>query len=166
MEYGIKLDCQDDKIINNNFMRHVGYNPNNICQELFFSKRNVNMISKKVTELLQGVDIQNRNIIVPDNTINQVMSSVYNNFSPKVGDIFTRYNIPGKKNNNNQTMIDMVINIITRDVRNNLGMIECNSKLSKWTTLLGDFNEHNLRSHSKIKLREKRPTPMQFHMRY
>jgi hypothetical protein len=45
-------------------------------------------------------------------------------------------------------------------------MDECNSKLSAWTTILGDFNEHGLRRHAPIKLREKRPMPMAFNMNY
>ena len=41
-----------------------------------------------------------------------------------------------------------------------------NEKLTIWTTLLGDFNEHGLRQYPPIKLRNKRPDPMLFHMRY
>ena len=63
-------------------------------------------------------------------------------------------------------MIDQVINIITTDVKVNLGMDEHNSKLSAWTTILGDFNEHGLRRHAPIKLRERRPMPMAFNMNY
>jgi hypothetical protein len=114
-----------------------------------------------------GVDKQNRPIIVPDKTICSVMSSVYENFRPETGDIFTRYNIPKARSQNYvQQMIDEVINIITTDVKVNLGMDECNRNLSIWTTVLGDFNEHGLRSHSKIKLRENRPMPMMFNMMY
>ena len=63
-------------------------------------------------------------------------------------------------------MMDEVINIITTDVKVNLGMEENNAKLTVWTTVLEDFNEHGLRSHSKIKLRENRPQPMMFNMNY
>ena len=63
-------------------------------------------------------------------------------------------------------MNDQVINIITSDVKNNLGMDQCNSKLTIWTTVLGDFNDAGLRSHPPIKLKERRPTTMLFHMRY
>jgi hypothetical protein len=52
------------------------------------------------------------------------------------------------------------------DVKGNLGMDDNNSKLTIWTTVLGDFNEHGLQSHPKIKLREKRPAPLQFNMNY
>jgi hypothetical protein len=63
-------------------------------------------------------------------------------------------------------MNDQVINIITTDVKNNLEAEQCNSKLSIWTTVLGDFNEHGLRQHGPIKLKERRPTTMLFNMNY
>ena len=135
--------------------------------QIYYSRNNIDKISKKITELLQGVDKQNRKIVVPNKTITNVMSDVYENFKPATGDIYARYNIPGSGNPNYlQTMIDQVINIITTDVKVNLGMDECNSKLTAWTTILGDFNEHGLRRHDIIKLKEKRPMPMAFNMNY
>jgi hypothetical protein len=95
------------------------------------------------------------------------MSAVYENFTPETGDIYSRYNIPkAQETDYIQRIIDEVINIITTDVKVNLGMEEYNKNLSIWTTVLGDFNLHNLRSHSKIKLRERRPQPMAFQMNY
>ena len=124
-------------------------------------------MSCKITELLMGVNKDNRPIIVPDKTICSVMSAVYENFRPETGDIFGRYNVPkARATNYVQRMMDEVINIITTDVKVNLGMEECNQKLTKWTTVLGDFNVHGLRSHSKIRLREKRVQPMMFNMNY
>ena len=135
--------------------------------QIYYSQNNIDKISRKITELLQGVDKQNRRIVVPNTTITNVMSNVYDNFKPATGDIYARYNIPGSGNSNYlQSMIDQVINIITTDVKVNLGMDECNSKLSAWTTILGDFNEHGLRRHAPIKIREKRPMPMAFNMNY
>jgi len=65
-----------------------------------------------------------------------------------------------------QDMIQQTIEIITSEVKNNLEMEENNRKLTVWTTVLGDFNEQGLRSHPEIKIRQKRPTPMQFNMNY
>ena len=157
-----------------NYMRHVGYSSHQCgsdcgpsCIQMFFSPKNIRKISCKVTELLQGVNKQGRPIIVPDKTISHIMSQVWANFRPETGDIFGRYNVgAGTGVNYVQRMIDQVINIITTDVKVNLGMEENNSKLSIWTTVLGDFNQHGLRRHSQIKLREKRPAPMLFHMNY
>lgn len=171
MEYATKITGE---IVNDSFMKHVGYsdhicglNCGSSCLRSFFSATNVRKISKKITELLMGVDKYNRPIIVPDKTIYSVMSSVHQSFRPETGDIHTRYIIPKSRAFNSvQRMIDEVINIITSDVKVNLGMEENNAKLTIWTTLLGDFNEHGLQSHSKIKLREKRPQPMFFSMNY
>ena len=69
MEYGTKLN----EICNLNKMRHVGYTESNDCIKKYFSQPTVNMISKKCTELLMGVDPQNRRIIVPDDIICNVM---------------------------------------------------------------------------------------------
>lgn len=171
MEFATEI-CSEK--CNDQYMKHVGYSDHMCgdkcgpsCMRRFYSKKNINQISCKVTELLMGVDKNNRPIVVPNSTICSVMSAVYENFRPETGDIYTRYNIPKSRGQNYvQQMIDEVINIITTDVKNNLGMEECNKNLSIWTTVLGDFNEHGLRSHSKIKLREKRPMPMAFNMMY
>ena len=171
MEYATQI-CGE--VCNDQFMKHVGYSDHICgaecepsCTRRFFSKENINKMSCKITELLRGVNKDNRPIIVADKTICGVMSSVYSNFRPETGDIYTRYVIPkAREQNYIQRMMDEVINIITSQVRDSMGMDECNRDLTVWTTVLGDFNNHGLRSHSKIKLREKRPDPMQFHMRY
>jgi hypothetical protein len=171
MEFATEITGE---IYKDEYVKNVGYSShvcNEECAELciqrFHSKSNVRQISKKVTELLMGVDKNNRPIIVPDKTIKSLMSSVYENFRPETGDIHSRYDMLGYGPQNYvQNMMDQVINIITTDVKNNIGMEEANSKLSVWTTVLGDFNEHGLRSHSTIKIRENRPMPMMFNMNY
>lgn len=171
MEYATQItsDIYDD-----NYIKHVGYSQHmctsdcgESCIQQYYSKKNIDKISCKITELLQGVDKYNRPIIVPDKTIRNIMNAVYTNFRPETGDIYSRYNIPkSAPPNYMQRMIDEVINIITTDVKVNLGMEEYNSKLTAWTTVLGDFNDHGLRSHAPIKLREKRPQQMAFQMNY
>lgn len=155
MEHGSQICSSKD--CDYNFVRHVGYKESNVCIQKYYSPETVKIISKKVTELLQGVDPDNRPIIVPDKTICAVMDNIYTSFRPGTGDIYTRYIIPNGLNYDSyvQDMIDQVIQVITNDVKNNLGMDECNSKLSIWTTVLGDFNEHGLRQHPPIKIRNK-----------
>ena len=167
MEYG-------QEIYNTQFIKHVGFN-DKLCVDNydfsslseFFSKKNIDKIGIKITQLLEGVDYKNRKIIIPDKTIGSVMSEVYENFKPQTGDIYSRYNIPQSGSQDYLAIMnDQVINIITSDVKNNLEMEQCNSKLSIWTTVLGDFNEHGLRRHGPIKLKERRPTSMLFNMNY
>ena len=163
MEYAQDI-CSET--CDNNYMKHVGYKETNECMKDYFSKKNVDKMSLKITELLMGVDPLNRPIIVPHKTICSVMSNIYDNFRPETGDIWTRYNIPKNTTNDIANMTNQVIEVITSDVRTSLGMEEHNSKLTKWTTILGDFNPHGLRSYPPIKIRHKRPNPMEFHLNY
>jgi len=163
MEYGTY-------IADENKMRYVGYEQSNDCIKKYYSEENVRKMSKKITELLMGVDPQNRPIIVPDSTITSIMSEVYQAYRPMTGDIYSRYIIPNGTNSESyvEDMINRSIEIIVSDVRNNLGMEEYNKTLTAWTTVYGDFNEHGLQSHPQIKVRgtRKRPSPLQFNMNY
>lgn len=132
----------------------------------YFSDENVSNISSRITNLLKGVDCSGRDIVVPNNTIINVMNSVYTNAVPEIGDIYSRYNIPIYHSDRIQRMVEKVINIITTDVKINMKMEDNNSKLNIWTTVLGNFNEHGLRSHPPIKLRNNRPQQMAFNMNY
>ena len=160
-EYGIQLiDCEDDSRCPNqadyNYIRHPGWKEGNICIRKYFSPQITRIISRKITQLLQGVDKENRPIIVPDDTIHNVLNNVYTAYRPPTKDIYGRYNIPTYNPENDvQNMIDQTIEIITSDVRANLGMQQCNEALSAWTTVFGDFNEHGLRQHAPIKIRER-----------
>ena len=141
---------------NTNLLKHPGWRETNTCVKKYFSNDTVNLISRKITELLQGVDPEGRDIIVPNSTIAGIMSEIYSSFRPPTGDIYSRFNIPsGEPSNYVQSMIDQVIEIITSDVQNNLGIEENNRKLTAWTTVLGTFNEHGLRSHDELKIRKK-----------
>jgi hypothetical protein len=165
MEHGdlISENC------NNNFLRHVGYTEDgNPCIQKYFSNNTVQTIKKKVTELTLGVDPQNRPIVVSDDVICNLMSEIYNSFRPATGDIFTRYIIPSGTTSVSYVndMINQVIEVLVSNIKNTTMMDENNKKLTVWTTVLGDFNEHNLRSHSVIKVRNKRPAPFQFNMNY
>ena len=165
MEYGTEicgLPCDD------NYVKHVGYSESNGCIQEYYSEGTRRTISNKITELLQGVDPQNRPIIVPDKTICSLMNDIYASFRPATGDIYTRYIIPSGTSTQSyvQSMIDQVIEVIVSNVKNTLEMEENNEKLTIWTTVYGDFNKDGLRQHPPLKIRHKRPAPMQFNMNY
>ena len=165
MDYGYSI-CSGETC-DYNYLRHVGWSENNACFRKYFSKQTVDAISKKVTELTRGVDPKNRKIIVPDARICEVMDGIYRNFRPPTGDIYSRYIIPNDQQGNMvQSMIDQTIEVITDFIRNEIGMEQANQKLSAWVTVLGDFNEHNLTQVPPIKIRERRPATMQFHLNY
>lgn len=150
-----------------NYIKNVGYTESNPGVSAYFSPSTLRIISSKITELLMGVDPLNRPIIVPDSTIAKVMSDIYESFRPETSDIHTRYVVSrGTSDSYVQQMIDQVIEVITSDVRNNLGMEQTNRKLSAWTTILGTFNDNLLRSHPPIKIRNRHPTYGQFNMNY
>lgn len=151
---------------NLNYTRYVGYDETASGAQRYFSQDVVRTVSKKITELLQGVHPQGKRIIVPDHSICEVMDAVYTAYRPQVGDIYSRYIVPNENINMKQDMIDQTIELIVRQTKDDLGMQEANSKLTKWTTVLGDFNEHQLRSHDVIKILKKRPQPMQFFENY
>ena len=166
MEYASKI-C-DGTLCDLNYLRYVGWDESNECVRKYFSKETADIISKKVTELTMGVDPKNRPIMVPLTTICGIMSEVYQSYRPPTGDIYSRYIVPSGTGPQSyvQNMIDQVIEIITSNVRNSLEMEENNRKLTIWTTVYGDFNEHGLRQHAPIKVLNKRPNPMEFNMKY
>lgn len=165
MNYGYEV-CDGD-VCDLNYLRHVGWSEQNDCFREYYSKDTINIISRKVTELTRGVDPKNRKIIVPDARICEVMDSIYTNFRPATGDIYSRYIIPNNQQANMiQSMIDQTIEVITDFIRNEIGMQQANQKLSAWVQVYGDFNTHNLTQVPPIKTRERRPATMQYHMNY
>lgn len=161
MEYAVDIFESVPSYVNHyvGFIEHTcDTRCGNTCIKSLFSRNSLKCISFKITALLSGVGTDNRPIIVPDATISGILSEVYTNFRP-INSAVTSVSY-------NDVIITETINIIVADVRNNLEIEEINSKLTIWTTVLGDFNEHGLRSHPIIKLREKRPMPMMFNMNY
>lgn len=152
-----------------NFLRYPGYEYQNLSvQQKLFSNQTMALIQGKCMELLDGVEPTGKRILVQVETIADVMDAVWNTWKQQdIGDIYTIYNIPNGVNTDPYSqIIDQVIEYITRYVRDDYGMRIYNSKLTKWTTVLGDFNENGLRSHDVIKVQEKRPNPMEFNMNY
>lgn len=176
MQYGEKITGDEvdprvygvNSVADDNYRRFVGYTENNSCIQEYFSPQTIRLISNKISELLEGVDPEGRKIVVPDKNIASVMSNIQKNFRPPTGDIYGRYNVPNGFGSDNyvQSMIDQTIEIIVSDVRTNLEMAENNRKLTVWSTVLGDFNAQKIRAHPEIKIRKRRPAPMQFNMNY
>lgn len=150
-----------------NYLRYAGWSESNPCIKILFSPETVNLISKKVTELTIGVDEKNRKIVVPNYIICSVLDANYRNYRAPVGDIHSRYIIPNTDQGSMvQSIIDQTIEVITNNIRNQLGMEQANRKLSAWVQVYGDFNTHGLRQFPPIKVLERRPAVMQFNMNY
>jgi len=150
------------------YTKYQMFSAANDCLRRYFSRDTVRMIQTKVTQLTRGVDPHNRPIVVPEDKILHVMDAIYNTFRPPTGDIYSRYNVPTGTTSESyvQSMIDQTIEIVVSDIRISLGTEQQNEKLSAWTTVLGDFNDQGLRSYAPIKLKVRRPNPMQFNMNY
>lgn len=165
------MDCNNFQNIekgNSNYTRYVGYSESSPSLAIFFSNKTINLISNKVSELLQGIDPKNRKIIVPNHIIKSVMDQIYIAYRPQTADIYSRFTIPTSfdSNNNLQELIDQTIEVIVSDVKANLTMEYNNSKLTVWDTILGDHNAQGIKSHSQIKIRNRHPDYMQFFENY
>jgi len=152
--------------MNDLYVKHSGYVADimpNIAT--YFSMSTARFIAAKVSELL--LPYHPRGVIVPVDKVINVMNAVYADYRPATGDIFSRYTIPSDENHNAiDEMINQVVTIIVNDVKNHLETETTNSQLTVWTSVYGAFNEHGLRAHPPIKLREKRPQTMLFNMNY
>jgi hypothetical protein len=148
----------------NNF-RYVGWEQTPEIEELF-SDRNIRLLSRKISELLEGVDPLGRTIVIPDKNITNTLSTVIETYAPSTGSINSRYVIPFFRMGYEQNVMAQTIQLIVQDAEYYYAQQEANSKLTIWTSVLGTFNTHGLMPHSKIYTRQKRPAPMQFHMRY
>ena len=117
------------------------------CYYTFFSKQNIFNISLEITKRLKGVHPEGKNIIVSDENIISVMDSVYNSTYKDV-----------------QKMTMMTIAYIVDAISTEFKTIEQNNKLSIWVTQYTD--DWGIKQVPKLKMREKRPTPMIFNMNY
>ena len=152
-----------------NQMRYVGWDlEKSPPVEQLFDQKTINYASMKISELLQGVDLQGRKMVVQDQTIKNTISNIFvNDPSNQVGDIYTRYLVkPSKPICVNSSIIERAINFIVNDVRTSYGMIECNQKLNIWDTVYGDFNDKGLRAHPVLKINERKPLTANFPMMY
>lgn len=62
-------------------------------------------------------------------------------------------------------VINQVVEFMTEHIKTEYEINANNKRFSAWSALYG-ANDVGLRAHSQIKLREKRPTPFQFHMKF
>lgn len=152
-------------MINQQKIAHPGYSDTNVGITALFSEETVLFIYRKVTELLR--EFYSGGIIVPIDRIIDILNAVYEAYRPSTGDIYSRYNIPSNEYYNYvDEIINQTIQIIVTQVKDNLGTDQLNGTLTKWTTLLGDFNEKGLRSHPPIKINKRKPQSLLINMVY
>jgi hypothetical protein len=143
--------------------QYIGYDIENFPQlRYLYGKKVIDFISQQCTLLLKGVHFQGKDIIIPDNRIVEVMNTAYLSFNPPTGFDAPLFN----QKSYTDSLIKQVIERIVFDVSNTLAIEQNNFTQTVWTTVLGDFNQHHLRAHAPIKLKNKRPSSFQFNMKY
>lgn len=162
------MDCKPRKQIQSyDTLRYTGYEHDYNINALIFTEENVERIQREVSRLLRGVDTQGREIRVTKDVVVKALDNITQGYIPEVGDIYGRYSIVDENRRSDvSAIVNMTINFIASAVKTDLEVQEANHKLTVWTTVLGDFNEHGLRRHDIIKIRERRPDPMMFNMNY
>lgn len=154
-----------------NFLSHVGWDytsSDSTVLKYLFSTSTLDILSQQITKALRGLDSRGRDIVVPHDKIANVLSSVYSfGTRTNIGDIYTHDTIPSIENRNDvRNILNQTINIVVSAIKDEIITTEQNKKLTVWTTVLGDFNDHGLRSFAPIKLRERHPQYMAFNMNY
>jgi len=129
-----------------------------------FTKRTVKIIQQKVYEYL----LQFSKKVVPSERIVVIaLYGVYENHIPRTGDIYGKFLVVDETQRDDYGyIVDKTITLLIDGIQTDLDMAEANSKLSIWNSVLGDFNENGLRQYPPIKLRNKGPDRMLFHMKY
>lgn len=153
---------------NDNYNRYALYDSTiTPLEKALYSAENIQYIQDRLYELLRCLRSDGRPIIITKRVIAAAMSSVEYSFRPQIGDIYTVYIIPAEKlRNDTKTLNEHVIELIYNQTKTEYEMEENNKKLTVWTTLLGDFNEHGLRQYSTLKINEKPINKFRFNMNY
>jgi hypothetical protein len=158
----------DDRLDMNQFVGWETISAWNPLTQKLFTKTTVHVIQQKVADYLTGVDASGRRIIPSERVVVTALFGIFREHAPRTGDIYGRFLVvDDSKRDDYAYIVDKTISLLVQGIRDDLGMAEQNQKLTIWTTVLGDFNEHGLRQHPPLKINNgKRPDPMLFHMRY
>ncbi|MDB4726448.1 hypothetical protein OAF54_03335 [bacterium] len=145
-----------------NHLRHVGWQDEDYGG--FFSQDNIDYVSKQVTKIL--LKVMDKKVKVADKVIKEVMNHVYDTKRNIHGDIFTADHVIAEVRNELCELNKKVINIIVSHVSSEYEITQYNYSLDIWNTLYGDFNQHGLMPHSKIRIKNRHPQKMMFNMNY
>lgn len=155
-------------IFNDNYIRYVGWKVSEQdFDRRFFSHDTIKTIKDKTSDLLKCLRSDGRPIIVSDRVISHVMSQIYDKYRPQLGDMYTMLNIPAAEPRDDMKLLtDLVVETIYRNIVSETQMEENNKRLTVWTSVLGDFNEHGLRQYTTIKTVKDNINKVRFNMNY
>lgn len=150
-------------MMNHQYISHVGYKDTSLNIQALFSMETLILISKIITQNMR--DIFPQGIIVPIETIANVLNALYESYRPPSGDPMTMYNVVSDENPNAvNVLINQTVSVISQQIRDEFLMEKNASQLSAWTTVLGENNAHGIRSYPPIKIRNRKPQTMMFNM--
>lgn len=157
----------DDRLDMNQFVGWFTVSDWNPLVQRLFTKTTVSVIQGKTSEYLSGIQQNGKRIIPSERVVVAALYGIFKNFHPTTGDIYGKYTVTDQIGRDDYSyIVDQTISLLVQGIRDEMGMVENNQKLTIWTTLYGDFNAHGLRQFPPIKINNKRPDPMLFHMRY
>lgn len=134
-----------DEYQNNRYNLPADANPN--VYYTLFNQHTFNYISEQITLRLKGVHPLNKNIIVPNDTIKSVLDSFYSNYK-----------------RDPEVLIMMTISYLVDYIKSEYQMESQNRSLNIWVTNYPESS--GIRQYAPIKLKNKRPTPFEFHYSY
>jgi hypothetical protein len=160
----------------------VGYSTSSQLYTAFFSADNIEHLSRRITVALQG------KYVVTDRVIRGVMDNLFENYTPRVADMYSRCFTAGPAAATPPPLTgataftgprsggpsaldelnDRVVHTITSAIADEDAIAAVNASYSAAAALYGDFNPYGLQavSNSSIKLNHRRPSHGQFNMRY
>ena len=181
MEYGNLIDPTTTQIgwtqradrgvgdlYNDNYNKYAAYDQNMTpALNYLFSNENIDLIGTTLYDLLKCLRKDGRPISVTRGVIAQVLSQIQQSATRQIGDIYTVYNIPQAHVRDDISRFNkMTVEFIYNQVKTEYEMDQNNKKLTIWTTLLGDFNDHGLRQYSTLKINHKPINKLRFNMNY
>jgi len=157
----------DDRLDMNQYVGWFTVADWNPLVQRLFTKTTIRVIQEKTSQYLLGVEPNGKKIVPTERVVIAALYGIFKNFHPTTGDIYGKYLVVDQTQRDDYSyIIDQTISLLVQGIRDDIGMAEQNQKLTIWTTVMGDFNEHGLRQYPPIKINNKRPDPMLFHMRY
>ena len=155
-------------LYNDNYIRYVGWSVSEQpFDRKFFSKDTIENIKTKTSNLLRCLRSDGRPIVVSDRVIAHVMSQIYEKYRPQLGDMYTMLTIQAAEPRDDLKLLtDLVVETIYKNIVEETQMEENNKRLTVWTSVLGDFNEHGLRQYTTIKTVKDNINKVRFNMNY
>lgn len=141
--------------------KYVGYN-NTTASLYIFCDENIQYLYTTISFHLKRCTDDLKDVIVPKPVIIDVVSQIVAEYRRPVQDMFAKKIEPFDMVSH---INGQVIQIIVSEVRNSYQAERQNKELNSWYSVSSD-NKYELRRIAAPKLRERRPTPMQFIMRY